>query len=105
VRTHKRGDTTLRMSEKYGIKVEFTRNANGTQKISQEVPGLGMTDEFILIGFTFEPQLLRDRLSWEVWNRITREDEPFGPRQTQYAEVFVNGEYHSDIKVDFIPYG
>ena len=93
VRTHKRGDTTLRMSEKYGIKVEFTRNANGTQKISQEVPGLGMTDEFILIGFAFEPQLLRDRLSWEVWNRITREDEPFGPRQTQYAEVFVNGEY------------
>ena len=92
-RVHERGDYTLRMSEKHGVKVEFTRNANGEHKISQAVPGLGMTDEFILISFAFEPQLLRDRLSWEVWNRITREDEPFGPRQTQYTEVFINDVY------------
>lgn len=93
IRTHERGDSSLRLSEKHGLKVEFTRNADGTKKISQEMPGLGLTKEFILIAFAFEPQLVRDRLSWEIWNGITQESEPFGVRRTQYAEVFVNGDY------------
>lgn len=92
-RAHERGDTSLRTRPKHGIKVEFTRNSNGTRKTTQEMPFLGETDEFILLACSMDQLLIRDKLSWDLWNGIASEDEPFGPRETAYCEVFVGGEY------------
>jgi len=92
-RAHERGDTSLRMRPKHGIKVEFTRNSDGTRKTTQEMPFLGETDEFILLACSMDDLLIRDKLSWELWNGIAREDEAFGPRKTTYCEVFAGEEY------------
>jgi len=92
-RAHERGDTSLRMRPKHGIKVEFTRNQDGTRKTTQRMPFLGETDEFILIACSMDDLLVRDRLSWDLWNGISRNDEPFGPRETAYCEVFAGDEY------------
>lgn len=92
-RAHERGDTSLRMRPKHGIKVEFTRYADGTRKTEQEMPFLGRTDEFILIACSMDDLLIRDKLSWDLWNGFAHESEPFGPRETTYCEVFAGGEY------------
>ncbi|MBQ8617352.1 MAG: CotH kinase family protein [Clostridia bacterium] len=92
-RAHERGDTSLRMRPKHGIKVEFTKYSDGTRKTAQEMPFLGETDEFILIACSMDQLLIRDKLSWDLWNGISTEDEPFGPRETTYCEVFAGGEY------------
>ena len=92
-RAHERGDTTLRMRPKHGIKVEFTRNQDGTRKTTQRMPFLGETDEFILLACSMDQLLIRDRLSWDLWNGISSEDEPFGPRELTYCEVFAGDEY------------
>ncbi len=36
--------------------------------------------------------MMRDRLSWALYARLTRRDEP-SARKTQYCELFLNGEY------------
>ncbi len=92
-RAHERGDTSLRMRPKHGIKVEFTRNANGTRKTEQEMPFLGRTDEFILLAGSMDQLLIRDKLSWDLWNGIAQADEPFGARELTYCELFAGGEY------------
>ena len=92
-RAHERGDTSLRMRPKHGIKVEFTRHADGTRKTEQEMPLLGRTDEFILIACSRDYLLIRDKLSWDLWNGISSEDEAFGPRETAYCEVFAGDAY------------
>ena len=92
-RAHERGDTSLRMRPKHGIKVEFTKHSNGTGKTEQIMPFLGETDEFILLAGSMDQLLIRDKLSWDLWNSISSEDEPFGPRKTTYCEVFAGGEY------------
>jgi len=92
-RAHERGDTTLRMRPKHGIKVEFTRNQDGTRKTTQRMPFLGETDEFILLACSMDQLLIRDRLSWDLWNGISGVDEPFGPRELTYCEVFAGDEY------------
>ena len=92
-RAHERGDTSLRMRPKHGIKVEFTRNSDGSRKTAQEMPFLGETDEFILLACSMDQLLIRDKLSWDLWNGISSKDEPFGPRETTYCEVFAGGEY------------
>lgn len=92
-RAHERGDTTLRMRPKHGIKVEFTRNQDGTRKTAQRMPFLGETDEFILLACSMDQLLIRDKLSWDLWNGISSTDEPFGPRETTYCEVFAGDEY------------
>ena len=92
-RAHERGDTSLRMRPKHGIKVEFTRHADGTRKTEQEMPLLGRTDEFILIACSMDYLLIRDKLSWDLWNGISSEDEAFGPRKTAYCEVFAGDAY------------
>ena len=92
-RAHERGDTSLRMRPKHGIKVEFTRHADGTRKTEQEMPLLGRTDEFILIACSMDYLLIRDKLSWDLWNGISSEDEAFGPRETAYCEVFAGDAY------------
>jgi len=92
-RAHERGDTTLRMRPKHGIKVEFTRNRDGTRKTTQRMPFLGETDEFILLACSMDQLLIRDRLSWDLWNGIADEGEAFGPRELTYCEVFAGDEY------------
>ena len=92
-RAHERGDTSLRMRPKHGIKVEFTRHADGTRKTEQEMPLLGRTAEFILIACSMDYLLIRDKLSWDLWNGISSEDEAFGPRETAYCEVFAGDAY------------
>ena len=92
-RAHERGDTSLRMRPKHGIKVEFTRNSDGTRKTTQEMPFLGQTDEFILIACSMDQLLIRDKLSWDLWNGIAGADEAFGSRETAYCEVFAGDEY------------
>jgi len=92
-RAHERGDTSLRMRPKHGIKVEFTRNADGTRKTTQRMPFLGETDEFILIAGSMDDLLIRDKLSWDLWNGIAKKEEAFGPRELTYCEVFAGDEY------------
>lgn len=92
-RAHERGDTSLRMRPKHGIKVEFTRNQDGTRKTTQRMPFLGETDEFILIAGSMDQLLIRDKLSWDLWNGIADEGEAFGPRELTYCEVFAGDEY------------
>ncbi|MBE5799713.1 MAG: hypothetical protein E7321_07160 [Clostridiales bacterium] len=92
-RAHERGDTSLRNRPKHGIKVEFTRRSDGTKKTSLDMPLLGETDEFILIAGSMDYLLIRDKLSWDLWNGIAAEQEPFGSRETAYCEVFAGDEY------------
>ena len=92
-RAHERGDTSLRMRPKHGIKVEFTRNQDGTRKTTQRMPFLGETDEFVLLACSMDDLLIRDKLSWDLWNGIADPDEAFGPRELTYCEVFAGEEY------------
>ena len=91
-RAHKRGATSLNKTPKNGIKVEFTRGkAEGKTLI--DMPFLGMTDEMTLIACSIDPLMIRDRLSWDMYNEFADDDEPFGDMGTRYIELFVNDDY------------
>ena len=91
-RAHKRGATSLNKTPKNGIKVEFTRGrAEG--KTLMDMPFLGMTDEMTLLACSIDPLMIRDRLSWDMYNEFVDEDEPFGDMETHYVELFVNDDY------------
>jgi len=91
-RAHKRGATSLNKTPKNGIKVEFTRGkAEGKTLI--DMPFLGMTDEMTLIACSIDPLMIRDRLSWDMYNAFADDDEPFGDMGTRYVELFVNDDY------------
>ena len=91
-RAHKRGATSLNKTPKNGIKVEFTRGASGG-KTQTEVPFVGMTDEMTLIACSIDPLMIRDRLSWDMYNAFADDNEPFGDLETRYVELFVNDDY------------
>ncbi|MBE5799710.1 MAG: hypothetical protein E7321_07145 [Clostridiales bacterium] len=92
-RAHKRGDTSLRKYDKNGLKVEFTQLENGTHKIDVDTPFLGMTGGMILLACAVDHQMIRDRLSWDMYSGITEESEPFGAMKAHYVELFVNQAY------------
>ena len=92
-RAHLRGNASLVRLDKHSYKVEFTRTENGKKKIPQNVPGLGQTDEIILLAMGFDPNMVRDRLSWSMIERIWPKDEAFAPVGREYVEVFVNDAY------------
>lgn len=92
-RTHKRGATTLRDKEKNGYKVEITRGSDGSRKTQTQIPGLGMTDEFVLISCVADSDMMRDRLSWDLYNMLSSERETLGARRMYYSELFVNDRY------------
>lgn len=92
-RAHLRGNASLVRLDKHSYKVEFTRTEDGKQKIPQNVPGLGQTDEVILLAMGFDPNMVRDRLSWSMIERIWPKDEAFAPVGREYVEVFVNDAY------------
>ena len=65
-RAHLRGNASLVRLDKHSYKVEFTRTEDGKKKIPQNVPGLGQTDEIVLLAMGFDPNMVRDRLSWSM---------------------------------------
>lgn len=92
-RAHLRGNASLVRLDKHSYKVEFTRTEDGKKKIPQNVPGLGQTDEIILLAMGFDPNMVRDRLSWSMIERIWPKNEAFAPVAREYVEVFVNDAY------------
>ena len=92
-RAHLRGNASLVRLDKHSYKVEFTRTEDGKKKIPQNVPGLGQTDVIIMLAMGFDPNMVRDRLSWSMIERIWPKDEAFAPVGREYVEVFVNDAY------------
>ena len=79
-------------SEKKSYKIDFVHGQKDSSAIA-DVPGLGQADDVILMAGVLDPSLMRDRLSWDVYAMIAGESEPYGPRKTQYVELFVNSRY------------
>lgn len=92
-RAHLRGDGSLHWSTKSGYRVEFTRKADGSGKFIQNVPGISATNALLLLPMSFDETLMRDRLSWDMYDLLTKDTDPFSARRTRYAELFVNHEY------------
>ena len=47
----------------------------------------------MLLPLIYDETLIRDRLGWELWNRLAPAGEPFGARRLTYCEFFLNGDY------------
>ncbi|MBQ2991904.1 MAG: CotH kinase family protein, partial [Clostridia bacterium] len=91
-RAHIRGASTL-SHEKKSYKVEFTREADGRRKAVRSVPGFYAMEAVNLNPMVHDELLVREKLSWDLYESLVPHDEPFGARMTQYAEVFLNGSY------------
>lgn len=92
-RIHKRGGASM-LNDKVGYKLEFTRTADGRKKVAQDIPGMGTDSQVILLPMNaLDTTMMRDRLSWALYDKLTQRDEPFSARKTQYCELFLNGEY------------
>ena len=81
-----------RFSEKKSYRIDFVHGQKNSRAVA-EVPGIGQADDIILLAGVMDDTLMRDRLSWDVYAMIAEESEPYGPRQTQYVELFVNDRY------------
>ena len=92
-RVHLRGDSGLVWTDKPGYRVEFTREADGTKKVSRNVPGFMQTDAVLLLPMALDDTLMRDKLSWDMYALLSPHTESFGARRSQYVELFVSGEY------------
>ncbi|MBQ7887245.1 MAG: CotH kinase family protein [Clostridia bacterium] len=92
-RAHRRGATSLNKTAKNGFKVEFTRGETGP-RTQADVPFLGATDEMTLIACSIDPLMIRDRLSWDMYNEFMDEDEAFGDLDSRYVELFLGEDYH-----------
>ena len=90
---HIRGGGSV-FSEKNSYKVDFVRNGAG-KKEWVTLPALGMRTDVILNGMSYDELMLRENLSWAIYGDMLGEaySGAFGPRRTQYAELFLNGEY------------
>jgi len=89
--THLRGAGS-RLSEKKSYKIDFVHGTKDSTAFV-EVPGIGTADDVILLAGVMDNSLMRDRLSWDIYAMIAEEDEPYGPRKTQYVELFVGDRY------------
>ena len=93
-RIHRRGASSLLSDNpKHGYRVEFTRTQDGRKKYRAPVPGYGEADTLVLLPLIYDETLIRDRLGWELWNRLAPAGEPFGARRLTYCEFFLNGDY------------
>ena len=92
-RVHLRGDSGLVWTDKPGYRVEFTREADGTKKVSRNLPGFMQTDAILLLPMALDDTLMRDKLSWDMYALLSPHTESFGARRSQYVELFVSGEY------------
>ena len=92
-RIHLRGASTMLFAKK-SYKLEFTRERNGFgKKISVSLPGFGEADDIALLPCVQESEKMRDKLSWDLYAMIAEDDESFGARKAEYAEVFIDGAY------------
>lgn len=89
--THLRGAGSG-FSEKKSYKIDFVHGQKDSAAIA-EVPGVGQADDIILMAGVLDDSLMRDRLSWDIYAMIADEREPYGPRSTQYVELFVDERY------------
>lgn len=89
--THLRGAGS-RTSEKKSYKIDFVHGTKDSTAIVN-VPGFGTADDVILLAGVMDNSLMRDRLSWELYGMVAGANEPYGPRPTQYVELFVNDRY------------
>lgn len=91
-RVHHRGGVTREWPKK-GIRIEFTRDADGTNKIERSVPMIGSVENLVLLPLLADETMMRDRLCWQMYEDMTTAGESFCARKTAYAELFVNGCY------------
>ena len=103
MRAHKRGATTLRDKEKNGYKVELTRGADGSRKTKMQVDGIGYTDEFVMLSCVADYEMMRDRLSWDLYNMMEDRSATMGARNLYYCELFVNNRYQG-VSLVFVPF-
>ena len=91
---HQRGKGS-KGKEKLNLKIEFTRGAGG-KKNTVNLPGFGLKEEVLLNPMVFDELLVRERISWTIYAQMLGDarQEAFGARQTNYAEVFLNGVYY-----------
>ena len=90
---HIRGASSI-SREKSNLKVDFIRNASG-KKNWVTLPGIGLSRDVILNGMGTDELLMRENLSWAIYDQLLGEaySGAMDARRTQYAELFVNGEY------------
>jgi len=90
---HLRGGGT-RFAKKKNLRVKFTRTAGGRSNTAN-IPGFGLRESIILNPMVMDDTLLRDRISWKLYEALLGEDgdSAFDERQTGYAEVYLNDEY------------
>ena len=91
-RIHRRGSAAF-FYDKPSYRLEFTRSTNGHKKVTRDMPVFGEEDTVLLLACWSDPTMMRDRLCWELYERIADASEPFAPRQTAYVELLINGEY------------
>lgn len=91
-RMHIRGASTL-FDEKPGYRLEFTRRADGSRKVSLSAPGFGIADDIVLLACASDETKMRDRLSWDMYGMVAVGSESFGGRKTAYAELWIDGRY------------
>ena len=89
--THLRGAGSS-FSDKKSYKIDFVHGQKDSAAIA-DVPGVGQADNVILLAGVLDESLMRDRLSWDIYALVAGEDEPYGPRDTQYVELFVDNRY------------
>ena len=91
-RLHTRGAGSAAVSDKKSYRVEFVRDAN-SGGVYADVPLMGAADDLILLGCVMDESLMRDKLSWALYDSLADGTESFGARQCEYVELFVSGEY------------
>jgi len=91
-RVHYRGNASMKEPKK-GMKVEFTRNSDGTHKMGKDVPELGYTENLVLLPLFRDDTMMREKLSWSMYADMAKDSESFGPCKTAYVELFVNDRY------------
>ncbi len=90
---HLRGGGTFNQ-EKKNYRIEFTRGENG-KKNMVSLPGFGVRENILLNPMVFDETMLRERISWALYDDMFGEDDDraFGARKNAYAEVFLNNRY------------
>ena len=92
-RVHRRGALTFyAQGDKIALRLEYTRHPGG-KKIGRRTPGLGEVHSLALLPLLHDETMLRDRLSWTLWNEVAAGDGAFAPRRLMTFELFMDGDY------------
>ena len=90
-RVHIRGWSS-RQYMKNGYRVEYTRGSGG-RKVALQTPGIGRTDTLVLLPMAADRSMLRDRLSWALYDEMLGDEERFAARPCAYVELMLDGQY------------